>query len=82
MIKAWLNLWKKTFNYCGKTTRKEYWLGLVANVIAMYILVIPYALILKEITESVAVTVYLIVVNLPAFSAYARQPDLDCIRYY
>jgi len=77
MITAWLNLWKNTFNYCGKTTRKEYWLGLVANVIVMYILVVPYALILKEITESVAVavTVYLIAVNLPVFSAFARRAN-------
>ena len=75
MIKAWVNMWKNTFNYTGTVTRKEYWLALIMNLIAMYVLVIPYALITRCITDSfvAVVTVYLVVFHLPVLAIYFRR---------
>lgn len=75
MFKAWINMWKNTFNYTGTVTRKDYWLALIMNVIAMYVLLIPYALVTIYITDNlpVAATIYLVVFNLPALSIYFRR---------
>lgn len=75
MIKAWLDLWKNIFCYTGTVSRKEYWLALAANVIFMYLCVIPCALIVKCFTDDWLsfTVVYLIVVHLPVFSLYVRR---------
>ncbi len=75
MVKAWIDMWKNTFNYTGTVTRKGYWLALIMNVIVMYILLVPYALVTLYITDNVpvVVTVYLVVFNLPALSIYFRH---------
>ena len=45
------------------------------NVIFMYVAVVPYALITKHIIDNVAValTIYMVAVNLPALSMYFRR---------
>ena len=75
MLKAWLSMWKKTFCFTGKATRKEYWLALIMNVIAMYVAIVPYALLAKCITDNwmLVSAVYLIAVHLPVFSLYFRR---------
>ncbi len=83
MIKSWLLLWKNTFNYKGETSIKTYWLSLIANVIAMYILVFPYALIFALIAKYFTVDFdgvlmsipYLVVVHLPVLSIYFRRTN-------
>lgn len=37
MIKSFCNIWKNTFNFNGKTKRKDFWLALVLQIISMYI---------------------------------------------
>lgn len=77
MFKSWLLLWKNIFNYKGQTTLKEYWLSLVANVIAMYIFVIPYALLLANFAVNIYVCVisYLTIIYLPVLSIYFRRAN-------
>ena len=41
MWKAFVSLWKNIFNYKGKSGRKEFWLGIVMNIIMMYAGLIP-----------------------------------------
>lgn len=43
MIKAFVSTWKNIFNYTGKATIREYWLGLLGSLIAMYLSIIPLA---------------------------------------
>lgn len=75
MIKAWLSMWKKTFCYTAEATRKEYWQALIMNVIAMYVGIIPYTLILANFTDNVAMiaAVYLIAAHLPVLALYFRR---------
>lgn len=75
MFKAWKDMWKNTFNYTGTVIRKEYWLALIMNVIVMYVGVIPYALIAKNITDNfaVVVTIYLVAIHLPTLAIYFRR---------
>ena len=77
MIKSFLLLWKNIFNYTGRCGRKDYWLGLIANVIFMYIAAIPYALITAflAIPLPVMITLFLIIIHLPALSAYVRRAN-------
>jgi len=75
MFKAWLQLWKQTADYRGKTSRKDYWSAILLHVITMYMFVIPYTLLLMLFTRSVAViaTSYLILVHIPVFAMYVRR---------
>ena len=75
MCKAWIEMWKNTFNYTETVTRKGYWLALIMNVIAMYVGVIPYALLAKLITDNyvAVITVYLVVLHLPVLAIYFRR---------
>ena len=75
MLKAWINLWKNIFCYTGVTSRKEYWLALVFNIIAAYVFVIPFALLAMCITDRVwlVTAVYLIGTHLPVLPLYFRR---------
>ena len=75
MLKAWLNMWRNIFNYKGSASRKEYWLAIIMNVIAMYVGVIPCALLAALFADNVTafITVYLIAVHLPVISLYFRR---------
>ncbi len=76
MINAWFELWKNTFNYKGKMTRKSYWLALITNLIAMYVFVVPYALILRNFTTNILIVIpYLVIIHLPVISAYFRRAN-------
>lgn len=33
MLRCYLEMWKKTFHYGGRTKRKEYWLAILCNLI-------------------------------------------------
>tara|TARA_B100000073_G_scaffold199012_1_gene164766 strand:+ start:296 stop:799 length:504 start_codon:yes stop_codon:yes gene_type:complete len=41
MIKSYLSAWKKSFDFKGKTTRKEYWQFLILNSIIFGFLFLP-----------------------------------------
>lgn len=74
MVKAWLKLWRNTFNYTGTATCREYWLGLIMNVIAMYVGVLPCALLIKLVGNiDVLIIAYIVFMQLPAFSIYFRR---------
>jgi len=76
MIKALVSLWKNIFNYSGTASRKDYWLGITANVILMYILIVPIALIFRFvpfITPDALAIVYIILIHLPVYSIYVRR---------
>lgn len=77
MMKAWLCMWRNTVNFTGTATRKEFWLGLIMNLIAMYIGVVPYALILKNFTDNAIglSVVYLIIAHLPVPALYFRRAN-------
>ena len=77
MFKAWINMWKNTFNYTATVTLKNYWLALIMNVISMYVGIVPFALISKLFTSDaiLVATIYLIVVHLPALSLYFRRAN-------
>jgi len=75
MFKAWKEMWKNTFNFTGTVTRKGYWLALIMNVIVMYVVVVPYALVSIYITdnEAVVITIYLVAFHLPTLAIYFRR---------
>lgn len=77
MFKAWRDMWKNIFNYTGTVTRKNYWLALIMNVIAMYVAIVPFALIAKQFTSNATLmaTIYLIAVHLPVLSLYFRRAN-------
>ena len=77
MFKAWLNMWRNTFNYTGTATQKEYWLACILNVPIMYVLVIPFALIVKSfsISPEVASAIFLIAFHFPTLSLYFRRAN-------
>lgn len=77
MIKSWLDLWKNIFNYKGKTKRKQFWLATIANVIAMYVFVIPYALILRNFpVDSIIASVFFIaIMTVPVLAIYFRRAN-------
>ena len=70
-------MWKNIFNYKDVSDKKEYWLGLVANLITMYICVIPIALlsVLFSANPIIFSAVYMIVCNLPAVSLFVRRAN-------
>lgn len=76
MIKAWIKMWKSTFDYKGMATRKEYWLGVIANVIFMYIAMIPYALIFgrwMKVPMTPLLIIFFVIIFLPELSLYVRR---------
>lgn len=76
MIKAWIKMWKSTFDYKGMATRKEYWLGVIANVIFMYIAMIPYALIFGrwlKVPMTPLLIIFFVIIFLPELSLYVRR---------
>ena len=77
MFKAWLDMWKNTLNYTGTVTRKTYWLALITNVMALFVGVVPFALIAKLFTSNATLfaTIYLTVAHLPALSLYFRRAN-------
>lgn len=77
MLKAWLNVWKNIFNYKGIVSRKEYWLACIMNVLAMYVFMVPYALILSTfpISADVCIGVFITVFLLPMVSLYFRRAN-------
>ena len=83
MIKSWFDLWKNIFNYKGKTKRKQFWLATIANVIAMYVFVIPYALILRNFpVDSIiaSVVVFIVIMTVPVMAIYFRLAHDACLR--
>ena len=44
MWKTFISLWKNIFNYSGTASRKEFWLGSIMNIIAMYVGLLPIAI--------------------------------------
>lgn len=80
MIKSWLDLWKNIFNYKGKTKRKQFWLATITNVIAMYIFMIPYALILgifsvDAIDAIIASVIFIVIMTVPVLAIYFRRAN-------
>lgn len=76
MIKAWIKLWKGIFDYKGVATRKEYWLGAIANTIFMYIAMIPYALIFGrwlKVPETMLLVIFFVIILFPELSLYVRR---------
>lgn len=83
MIKSWFDLWKNIFNYKGKTKRKQFWLATIANVIAMYVFVIPYVLILRNFpVDSIiaSVVVFIVIMTVPVLAIYFRRAHDACLR--
>lgn len=62
MIKAYLKMWKNTFNYGGISSRKDFWLAILLYYIIYLILIIPIFLI-DETNETV-----LILASIPAYA--------------
>ena len=84
MWKAFVSLWKNIFNYKGKSGRKEFWLGIVMNVIMMYAGLIPVAILflalnslglLFLISPVVFSCIYSAVFVLPLISLYIRRAN-------
>lgn len=82
MIKSWLDLWKNIFNYKGKTKRKHFWLAIITNVFAMYIFMIPYALILRNfpVDSIIASVVFIVIMTVPVLAIYFRRANDACLR--
>ena len=77
MWKAFLSLWKNIFNYKGVSTRKEFWLGALSQIIFMYIAVVPYALLLRVVTipSPVFLAVFFILMGVPLISLFVRRAN-------
>ena len=82
MWNAFLLLWKNIFNYTGKSSRKEFWLGAIMNVIAMYVGVFPLAavmLLLKALgiipLFELVIGAYMVAFILPMVSLSVRRAN-------
>ena len=84
MWKAFKSLWKNVFNFKGKASRKEFWLGSIAEIVFMYLLFIPTALIVVPLRYSGVdiasfVTVWCVIhiggCLLPLVSLYVRRAN-------
>lgn len=75
MIKCWINMWKNIFNYLGTATRRDFWLAICMNVIAMYAIAVPCGLICRWIGANVdlVIIIYLAIFHLPVLSLYFRR---------
>ena len=84
MWKSFISLWKNIFNYTGKASRKDFWLGSIAEIIFMYLLLIPFALIVLplrymgfEITLSPLLfsIIHIGICVVPLLSLYVRRAN-------
>jgi len=77
LLKAWLHTWKNIFNYSGIVSRKEYWLACIMNILAMFVFVIPYALIMRHLPISVGlgIVLFFIIFLTPAVALYFRRAN-------
>ena len=76
MIKAWVDMWKRPFDYSGVVTRKAYWLALLANVIFMYLGIIPCVLVVKVVGQIAPVVItYIALVHVPVLALYFRRAN-------
>ena len=77
MLKNWLNIWKNIFNYSGTVSQKEYWLACIMNVPAMYIFIIPYALIMRNfpIPLEVIIVSFFVIFLAPSIALYFRRAN-------
>lgn len=85
MIKAFLSMWKNTLNFSGSTSIREYWLALAANVIMMYVGIIPIGLLftfvrvigfvdyLDKGTAAVVLMVYILIFFVPIIAMTVRR---------
>lgn len=85
MIKAFLSMWKNTLNFTGSTSIREYWLALAANVIMMYVGIIPIGLLftfvrvigfvdyLDKGTAAVFLMVYILIFFVPIIAMTVRR---------
>ena len=79
-----ITLWKNTFNFKGKTGRKEFWLSCVIEIVFMYLLLIPFAIIASilrsmevdlEAFSTLFIIIELGITFLPLFSLYVRRAN-------
>ena len=84
MWRAFISLWKNIFNYTGKSSRKEFWLGSIAEIIFMYLLLIPYALVVVPLrymgveiilSPILCSIIHIGVCIIPLVSLYARRAN-------
>ena len=84
MWKAFVSLWKNIFNYSGTTDRKDFWLGSIMNIVAMYVGLVPIAIILlllkmlgliHLISPTLFSVVYILIFMIPLFSLYVRRAN-------
>jgi len=75
MFGAWIDMWKNTFNFKGTAMRSEFWLAIIMNVISMFVFIIPYALILKLVTQNYVFPfiLYMLLFTFPLISLYFRR---------
>ena len=57
MLKSYLSAWKKSFDFKGKSTRKEYWQFLIFNSIFMGFIVLGALLAASDFNFPVAVSI-------------------------
>lgn len=53
MIKAYLKMWKNTFNYRGISSRKDYWLAILLHYIICFIYLILMICLIDETNKTV-----------------------------
>lgn len=84
MKNAFISMWKNVFNYTGTVGRKEFWLACIAEVIFMYLLLIPEAIILIPlqligipimISTALFCTLHIGFCILPLISLYVRRAN-------
>ena len=77
MFKNWISAMKNTFNFKGVTTRKAYWQAALLHVVALYVFVVPYTLLMNlfiDAWEPIAIS-YLIIALVPMLSMYFRRAN-------
>ncbi len=77
MFKCFGILWKNIFNYTGRASKREFWLGSIAQMIFMYILALPVGLLaaVTSIPVSLLITLLLVIIFLPLISLYVRRAN-------
>lgn len=84
MWKTFISLWKNIFNYSGTASRKEFWLGSIMNIIAMYVGLLPIAIlflllntfgVLHLISPIAFSIIYICIFLLPLLSLYVRRAN-------
>lgn len=64
-------------NYSGTVSQKEYWFACILNVPAMFVFIVPFALILRNfsISPEVGSALFLIAFHVPALALYFRRAN-------